>query len=82
MSNDRVNNMEHTLSHEHVTDDETPQEPLMKPFEVIAIACGIATLIGTFAISHVLLKGAIIGGSLVALTGSLLYFGLVGSRGE
>lgn len=73
--------MEHTISrHEALHDDAPAREPIMRPFETVAIACGVATLIGTFAVSHVLLKGVLIGGSLLALMGSLLYFGLVGAR--
>ena len=74
--------MEHTITRHEAIHDDQADEPIMRPFETVAIACGIATLIGTFAVSHVLLKGALIGGSLLALMGSLLYFGLAGARAD
>jgi hypothetical protein len=73
--------MDHSLRQDDIIDDDVlASEPLVRPFETVAIGCGIATLIGMFAVSHVLLKGALIGGSLVGLTVALLYFGFVGSR--
>lgn len=74
--------MDHTLERHDLAIDDAPQEPIMRPFEIVAIGCGVATLVGTFAVSSVLLKGALIGGSLLALMASLLYFGLIGGRNE
>ena len=73
--------MDHSLGHNDLIDDDVPvAEPLVRPFETVAIGCGIATLIGMFAVSHVLIKGALIGGSLMGLMIALLYFGFVGTR--
>ena len=58
------------------------QEAYLRPFEIVAIACGVLTIIGTFAVSHVMVKGLLIGGSLAVLMGSLLYFGLGASVDE
>ncbi|MBT6273673.1 MAG: hypothetical protein HOI95_06020 [Chromatiales bacterium] len=68
-----------TLHSTHLI-DEAQEEPLMRPFELVAIACGVLTMIGTFAVSHVLLKGLLIGGSLLVVVGCLLYFCLVGAE--
>ena len=70
--------MAHTLQHHEIPEDDAPSEPLVRPFELVAIGCGVATLVGTFVVSSVVLKGLLIGGSLLALMGSLLYFGLAG----
>ena len=71
-----------TLETHELPEEPTSTEPLIRPFEMVAIGCGVATLIGTFGVSSVLLKAMFIGGSLVTLMGSLLYFGLIGSRNE
>lgn len=73
--------MEDTLRRRAVELGDGNSEPLLRPFEIAAIACGVATLIGTFVVSQVLLKGLLIGGSLLGLIGSLLYFG-VASTGD
>ncbi len=62
------------------TAEQTHSDPLLRPFEVIAIACGVTTLIATFLVSVPLLKGLLISGSLLALIGTLLYYGVVGTR--
>ena len=71
---------EHTMNDFNYTADEPVNEPLLRPFEIIAIACGVTTLVATFFISVPLLKGALIGGSLLGLIGALLYYGVVGTR--
>lgn len=45
--------------------------PILRRFEVIAIGCGLTTLIGSFLVNSVVLKGAIIGASLVTLVALL-----------
>lgn len=72
----RVNNMALTLQHHGVPQKDSASDPLVRPFETIAISCGVLTLIGTFFVSSVMLKGLLIGGSFFALIGALLYFGL------
>ena len=74
------NTLEHTMKDFYATTDESAKEPLMRPFEMIAIACGVATLIGTFLVSAPLLKAGFIGGSLLALILSLLYFCVASTR--
>ena len=54
--------------------------PILRRFEVIAIGCGLTTLIGTFLVTSVALKGAIIGVSLVTLVAALLYFAVISLR--
>lgn len=68
--------MDNTLHQTAMIRDERAPEPLLRPFELVAIGCGVATLVGTFLVSGVLFKGLLIGGSLLTLLGSLLYFGL------
>ena len=68
------NTLEHTMKDFYATTAESVKEPLMRPFEMIAIACGLATLIGTFLVSAQLLKAGFIGGSLLALIFTFLYF--------
>ena len=65
-----------TLQHHDAPQKESASDPLVRPFETIAISCGVLTLIGTFIVSRVILKGLLIGGPFFALTGSLLYFDL------
>jgi hypothetical protein len=54
--------------------------PLFRPFEVLAIGCGITTLIGIFVVSSVFLTGMIIAMSLLTLVGAMLYYGAVSAK--
>ncbi len=54
--------------------------PLFRPFELVAIGCGITTLIGTFVVSSVFLTGMIIAMSLLTLVGATLYYGAVSAK--
>jgi hypothetical protein len=75
-----ANTLERTMNNFDALNDDSAKESLMRPFEAIAIACGVATLVGTFLVSAPLLKGALIGGSLLALIASLLYFCITSTR--
>jgi len=68
-----------TLQHHDIPQEDSATGPLVRPFEVVSIGCGVVTLVGTFIVSSVMLKGLLIGGSFLALAGSLLYFGLAGA---
>ncbi len=72
--------MDQVLNRQELQHAEESGEPIMRPFAIVAIACGIATLVGTFVVSNTIFKGLLIGGSLLVLVGSLLYYGLVGTR--
>jgi hypothetical protein len=71
---------DHTINDFDYTADQAYNEPLLRPFEIVAMVCGVTTLGATFLVSTPLLKGMLIGGSLLGLIGALLYYGVVGTR--
>lgn len=54
---------------------DAPGQPLLRPFELVALGCGVVALIGTFLVEPLLLKGLVITGSMLFLVGALVYFG-------
>ncbi|MEM7406743.1 MAG: hypothetical protein AAF458_15710 [Pseudomonadota bacterium] len=52
-----------------------PGQPLLRPFELVALGCGAVALAGSFLIEPLLLKGLVMSGAMLSLVGALLYFG-------
>ena len=69
-----MNNFDYSAG-DALTAPETHDEPLLRPFEIVAIGCGVMTLVATFFVSVPLYKGMLIGGSLLGLIGALLHYG-------